>query len=72
MAGRSRSNVHASRFLLSAALLAPYAMAVAWVFDQQSMARPREGSRRYVVFYLFCPGIVFPSILAYLISLVPF
>jgi len=47
------------RILLSAVLLAAYAMAVAWVFYQQSMAWPHEGSMAYLVFFLLCPGIVF-------------
>jgi len=49
------------RIPLSAALRAAYAMAVAWVFYQQSMAWPHEGSMAYVVFFLLCPGIVFQS-----------
>jgi hypothetical protein len=49
------------RILLSVMLLAAYAMAVAWVFYEQSMTWPHEGSMAYVVFFLLCPGIVFQS-----------
>lgn len=56
------------RILLSAGLLVAYAMTVAWVFYQQSMAWPHEGSMGYVVFFLLCPGIVFQSFnLAYML-----
>jgi len=49
------------RILLSAVLLAAYTMAVVWVFHEQSMAWPHEGSMAYVIFFLLCPGIVFQS-----------
>jgi len=56
------------RILLSALLLAAYAMVVAWVFYEQSMAWPHEGSMAYAVFFLLCPGIVFQSFnLAYML-----
>jgi cation transport ATPase len=56
------------RILLSAVLLAAYAMAMAWAFHMQSMEWPHEGSMAYVVFFLLCPGIVFQSFnLAYML-----
>jgi hypothetical protein len=55
------------RILLSAALLAAYGLVVAWVFYEQSMTWPHEGSMVYVVFLLLCPGILFQSFnLAYM------
>jgi len=56
------------RILLSAALLAAYGLVVAWVFYEQSMTWPHEGSMVYVVFFLLCPGILFQSFnLAYML-----
>jgi hypothetical protein len=56
------------RILLSAALLVAYALVVAWVFYEQSMTWPHEGSMVYAVFFLLCPGILFQSFnLAYML-----
>mgnify|MGYP006919633439 CR=1 FL=1 len=47
------------RIFLSVVLLTAYGMAVAWVFQGESMAWPREGSMGSVVFFLLCPCIVY-------------
>lgn len=53
--------------IVSAALLAAYAAAAAWLFHEQSTSWPHEGSWALVAYVFLCPGIVFQAFnLAYL------
>ena len=48
-------------FLVSATLLAVYAVIVAWAYYEQATSWPHEGSWAFIAYVFLCPGIMFQA-----------